>query len=138
MPFVIGVMGIGGVREGEKPPMSNFRQAQAAPASLPEFQGNVVAVQTAPCWDDALDALQQRMEKFNAKMDQEAKKNPNLSQAARGEAYKKAMAENFTPEELKRMKGISNGGYHYLGAAKIMAPIGKAFAEAMVKLQKPQ
>jgi len=29
-------------------------------------------------------------------------------------------------------------GYHYLGAAKIMAPIGKAFAEAMVKLQKTE
>ena len=48
------------------------------------------------------------------------------------------MAENFTPEELKRLKGISNGGYHYLGAAKIMAPIGKAFAEAVVKLQPIQ
>ena len=31
---------------------------------------------------------------------------------------------------------VSNGGYHYLGAAKIMAPIGKAFAEAMVSLPK--
>jgi alpha-galactosidase len=131
MPFVIGVMGIGGVQEGKKPPMSNFRQAQAAPASLPEFKGNVVAVQTAPYWDDNLDALQQRMERFNAKMEQEAKKNPNLSQAARDAAYKKAMTEDFTPEELKRLKGISNGGYHYLGAARIMAPIGKAFAEAM-------
>jgi hypothetical protein len=27
---------------------------------------------------------------------------------------------------------VSNGGYHYLGAAKILAPIGKAFAEALV------
>jgi alpha-galactosidase len=142
LPFVIGVMGIGGVKEGEKPPQMYFRQAQAAPASLPEFRGNVVAVQTAPFWDDELDALQQRMEKFNAefnaKMDQEAKKNPSLSQTARDEAYKKALAENFTAEELKRMKGISNGGYHYLGAAKIMAPIGKAFAEAMTNLQKTQ
>ncbi len=33
------------------------------------------------------------------------------------------------------MKGVSNGGYHYLGAAKILAPIGKAFAEAMANLQ---
>jgi hypothetical protein len=34
---------------------------------------------------------------------------------------------------LKRLKaGVSNGGYHYLGAAKIMAPIGKAFADALV------
>jgi alpha-galactosidase len=138
MPFLIGVMGIGGVQEKEKPPMSVFRQAQAAPASLPEFQGNVVAVQTAPYWDDELDALQRRMEEFNAKMDQQAKKNPSLSQAARDEAYEKALAENFTAEELKRMKGISNGGYHYLGAAKIMAPIGKAFAEAMASFQKTQ
>jgi hypothetical protein len=47
------------------------------------------------------------------------------------------MAEGFTPEELKRMNGISNGGYHYLGAAKILAPIGKAFAEAVLNLQNP-
>jgi hypothetical protein len=34
---------------------------------------------------------------------------------------------------LKRLNaGVSNGGYHYLGAAKILAPIGKAFAEALV------
>jgi len=138
MPFVIGVMGIGGVNEGQKPPQSNFRQAQAAPASLPEFQGNVVAVQTAPYWDDDLDALQQRWERFNATRDQVAKKDPGLSQAARDEANKQAMAANFTPEELKSMKGISNGGYHYLGAAKILAPIGKAFAEATAKLQRPQ
>jgi alpha-galactosidase len=136
LPFVIGVMGIGGVKEDTKPgSMKYFRQAQVAPALLPEFKGNVVAVPTAPYWDDDLDALQQRMERFNAKMNQEAKKNPNLSRAAKDEARKKAMAESFTPEELTRMKGISNGGYHYLGAAKIMAPIGKAFAEVMVDLQ---
>ena len=108
------------------------------PTALPEFQGKVVAVPTAPYWDDDLDALQQRMEKFNAKMDQEAKKDPNLSRPAKAEARKKAMTEAFTSEELKRLKGISNGGYHYLGAAKIMGPIGKAFAEAMANLQKTQ
>jgi alpha-galactosidase len=138
MPFVIGVMGIGGMKEGAKPPQSIFRQAQAAPTMLPEFKGNVVAVQTAPYWDDDLDALQQRMERFNAKMDQEAKKDPSRSQAAKDEAHKKALAESFTPEELKRMKGISNGGYHYLGAAKILAPIGKAFANAMLSLLRAQ
>ncbi len=136
LPFVIGVMGIEGVKVG--PPQSYFRQAQAAPASLPEFMGNFVVVQTAPFWDDELDALQQRIEKFNAKMEEEAKKNPSVIQAARDEAYKKALAENFTLEELKRLKGISNGGYHYLGAGKIMAPIGKAFAEAMANMQTTQ
>jgi alpha-galactosidase len=138
MPFVIGVMGIDGVRGGEKPPQMYFRQAQAAPASLPEFQGNVVAVQTAPYWDDDLGALQARMERFESKMNEEAKKDPSLTPEARDAARKKAIAENFTPEELKRLKGVSNGGYHYLGAAKIMAPIGKAFAEAMAKLQTTQ
>lgn len=135
MPVVIGVMGIGGVKEGKKPPQLYFRQAEAAPALVPEFQGNVVAVPTAPYWADDLDALQQRREKLNARIDREAKNHPGLTQAARDDAYRKAMAESFTPEELKRMKGISNGGYHYLGAARILAPIGKAFAEAMVSLQ---
>ena len=67
MPFVIGVMGIDGMKQGNRPPQLYFRQAQAAPASLPEFQGNVVAVQTAPYWDDDLAALQERMERLEVK-----------------------------------------------------------------------
>jgi alpha-galactosidase len=133
MPVVIGVMGIGGAQEGKKPPQSHFRQAQAAPASLPEFKGNVVAVETAPYWDDDLDALQRRMEKVNEKLYREFRKDPSLKRAAKEEGRKKAIEEQFKPEELKRLKaGVSNGGYHYLGAAKILAPIGKAFAEALL------
>jgi hypothetical protein len=132
MPFVIGVIGVDGMKAG--PNIQALRQAQVAPALLPEFKGNVVAVQTAPYWDNDLSALQQRREKFNAKLDQELQKDPPLSRAAKDEARKKALAENFTPEELERLKGSSNGGYHYLGAAKILAPIGKAFAEAMMNL----
>ena len=49
MPFVIGVLGV----DGEK--NVNFRKAMAAPAALPEFQGNVVAVETAPFWDYDID-----------------------------------------------------------------------------------
>ena len=144
MPFVIGVMGIGGVKEDTKPGgMQYFRQAMAAPASLPEFKGNVVAVQTAPYWDDDLETLRTRLEALWPKVDkmaaEEVKKNPKMT-GSEFEAFKmKAQAEHFTPEEWKRLQaGVSNGGYHYLGAAKIMAPIGKAFAEAMVKLQPTQ
>ncbi len=139
LPFVIGVMGIGGVKEGEKPPQMYFRQAQAAPASLPEFQGNVVAVQTASYWDNDLDALEQRREKLNEKLDQEAKKDPTLSQGAREEAYKKAMARSFTPEELKRMKGMSNGGYpmsstfgHIFSIARRGSPLSMAALVAVL------
>ena len=135
MPFVIGVMGIGGVKEDQKPPQMYFRQAQVAPTLLPEFKGNVVAVQTAPYWDDDLEALQARMDACWPKVDARVAAEKNTS----WENKMKAMAENFKPEEWKRLRaGASNGGYHYLGAAKIMAPIGKAFAEAMVSFQKTQ
>jgi hypothetical protein len=57
MPFVIGVMGVDGFDDQKKA----FREAMAAPASMPEFKGNVVAVQTAPFWDDKLCELSMRM-----------------------------------------------------------------------------
>ena len=135
MPFVIGVMGIGGDKEGKKPPQKLFREAQRKPTTLDEFRGNVVAVETSPYWDDELEELQQRMERLNGKLDQGFKKDPKLTREAKDEARKKAVDEQFKPEELKRLKrGVSNGGYHYLGAAKVLAPIGKAFAEAVVSL----
>jgi hypothetical protein len=69
---------------------------------------------------------------------EEVKKNPKMT-GAEFEAFKlKVEAEPFTPEEWKRLQAASNEGYHYLGAARIMAPIGKAFAEAMVDLRKTQ
>ena len=46
----------------------------------------------------------------------------------------KYMAKNYTTAEWKRLQGASNGVYHYLGAAKIMAPIGKAFDESVQSL----
>jgi hypothetical protein len=43
------------------------------------------------------------------------------------------------PLKVYILAGQSNmQGHHDFGAAKIMAPIGKAFAEAMVKLQKTE
>jgi hypothetical protein len=41
--------------------------------------------------------------------------------------------EGRTAEEEEIARGASNKGFHYLGAAKILGPIGKAFAEAMVE-----
>ncbi len=135
LPFVIGVMGIDGLKADTKPPQSNFRLAQIALTELPEFRGNVAAVRTAPFWDDDLDALQQRVEKLNSQFDQQAKKNPTWTEEEKNAAHQKAIEAAFTAEELTRMKGISNGGYHYLGAAKILAPIGKAFADALLDLK---
>ena len=65
MPFIIGVMGVGGVQEEP----NYFRQAMAAPAALPEFEDNVVAVQTAPYWDEALVTASAKRGEFNRILD---------------------------------------------------------------------
>ena len=56
MPFVIGVMGVGGLKD-QSASMVGFRKAMAAPAEMPEFKGTVVAVETAPFWSDELGAI---------------------------------------------------------------------------------
>ena len=60
MPFVIGVLGVDGESKNV-----NFRKAMAAPADMPEFKGNVVAVETAPFWDDAIAAAQPKQGEYN-------------------------------------------------------------------------
>jgi hypothetical protein len=37
----------------------------------------------------------------------------------------------FSAEDRAVANGASNAGYHYMGSAKIMAQIGKSFAEAV-------
>jgi len=46
----------------------------------------------------------------------------------------KKMRKVFTSHEQALLEGCSNAGYHYMGSAKIMGQIGKAFAEAMTEL----
>lgn len=135
MPFVVGIMGIDGMRGNTKAPMMRFREAQRKVTTLNEFKGNVMAVETAPFWDDDLEQLNNRRDGYWPKVDAkvEEEKKQGKANADSWENKMKLMAENFTPAEWKRLQmGVSNGGYHYLGAAKIMAPIGQAFAEALL------
>ena len=60
MPFVIGVLGVDGESKNV-----NFRKAMAAPADMPEFKGNVLAVKTAPFWDDTIAAAQPKQGEYN-------------------------------------------------------------------------
>ena len=134
MPFVIGVMGIGGVQtEGN---MGYFQQAMAAPASNPEFKGTVAAVQTGNYWDHELAAIVEKTNKIKEKTN-EFKYKDGLT----GDALKKACADYratlITAKEEEMLKnGVSEGDFHYLGSAKIMAGIGKGFAEAMLKFEE--
>ncbi|HOD80225.1 MAG: hypothetical protein BWX88_04284 [Planctomycetes bacterium ADurb.Bin126] len=129
MPFVIGVLGVGGVTDGP------FQNAQAAPADMPEFKGNVAAVRTGEYWDRTLGELDRRMaEKVVKPVGREARK---LDKDAARQLKEKLIKENFTAEELKRLETErSNAGFHYLGSAKIYSRIGEAFAQALLKLKK--
>jgi len=47
-------------------------------------------------------------------------------------ALDKLYAETFTPREMEILKkSTSNFDFHYMGSAKIMAQIGKGFAESL-------
>jgi dienelactone hydrolase len=137
MRAVIGVMGINGSLDGERPRviaakhvpwLREFRKAMAAPAELPEFKGNVADVLTERFWDPKLEELQHRMGRLADKK-QVLTRYRGAKQRQMRERFK---AEIFTAEELEMLKtGISNAAYHYMGSAKIFAGIGKGFAEAM-------
>jgi alpha-galactosidase len=140
MPFVIGVMGVGGVQD--KP--NYFRMAMAAPAALPEFRGNVVAVETAPYWDEALGAIEAKHGKvrqmgyfLRSNHKDHANKDGKMSKEEQQAYLKEFRAKLVTPEDEALWKrGASNAGYHYLGCAKTMALIGQAFAEAILEMKK--
>ncbi|MEM6690401.1 MAG: sialate O-acetylesterase [Planctomycetota bacterium] len=142
LPFVIGVMGVGGPtdeygakRQRIKPVHQNFRDAMAAPAELPEFQESVAAVLTEKAWDAELAGLKDRGAMVNAK----AKELPKtLTREQRQNKIEEIQASIYTPRELDLLSGSSNAEYHYLGSAKIMGRIGQAFAEAILELREKQ
>jgi hypothetical protein len=47
-----------------------------------------------------------------------------------------ALEEVLPLKDREALKGASNAGYHYFGSAKIFAQMGKAFADALLRLQK--
>ena len=142
MPFVIGVMGVGGLNADKD--NLEFRKAMAAPAALPEFKGNVVAVETAPLWSAELDAIDKKREKvsqmrhfLNSKHKNYANADGKMSEEQKREYLEKYEAEVISPAEAAVWKrGASNAGYHYLGCAKTFALMGRAFAEATLDMIK--
>lgn len=138
MPFVIGVMGVGGREPNEGNLM--FRKAMASPASSPEFQGNVIAVQTSLFWDEPLarivakyDQVNQMRRMLKTENKNHANKDGTMTPQQQNEYVANYEAELISPEEAElRRRGASNAGYHYLGCAKTFAVMGEAFAEAIL------
>lgn len=143
MPFVIGVMGVGGLKD-QSPEMTTFRKAMAAPAAMPEFKGNVLAVETAPFWSDELGAIDEKRGKIgqmryflDSKHKDHANADGDMSDEEKNACLRKFEAELITPAEATLWnRGASNAGYHYLGCAKTFALMGKKFAEANLALLK--
>ncbi len=141
LPFVIGVMGVSGLKDDSKE-MIAFRRAMAAPAALSEFQGNVTAVETAPFWSDELGAIDEKRAKISqmryfldSKHKDHANADGKMTQDQKNEFLKKYESELISSAEAALWKrGASNAGYHYLGCAKTFALMGKAFAEANLQM----
>lgn len=139
LPFVIGVMGVGGPtalyapdQQRYKATHDNFRAAMAAPAQLPEFKGNVGTVLAEKYWDQELTAAKAK----DSAIRQQAKKLATEGKAEEKAALEKLRMEGLTERErLILEKGISNFEFHYLGSAKILGGIGKGFAEEMAELR---
>jgi hypothetical protein len=143
LPFVIGVLGVGGPtaeygpnQQRYKATHQNFRDAMAAPALLPEFQGNVAAVRTEKYWDRELTAAKAKDDEIK----QRAKKlatDGKLKPAEQKAALDKLRTEGLSERERQVLeKGISNAEFHYLGSAKILGGLGKALAEANLELMR--
>lgn len=135
LPFVIGVFGVGGPVDQYAPDQlryksthQNFRDAMAAPARRPEFQGNVITVHTEKFWDQELTAAKRK----DSEIRQQAKKAAEEKKLSRPDAeteLEKARQAGLTDHEREILeKGISNQEYHYLGSAKILGRIGQQFA----------
>ncbi len=141
LPFVIGIMGVGGLKD-QSIDMLAFRKAMVAPAMMPEFSGNVIAIETAPFWSDELGDIDEKRANISQMryfLDSKHKDHPNadgsMTEQQKEEYLKKYEAELISPADARLwQRGASNAGYHYLGCAKTFARMGKAFAEANLQL----
>eukprot|EP00112_Aurelia_sp_Birch-Aquarium-sp1_P001246 Seg11286.4 transcript_id=Seg11286.4/GoldUCD/mRNA.D3Y31 product="putative carbohydrate esterase" protein_id=Seg11286.4/GoldUCD/D3Y31 len=109
LPFVIGELGVGGAtNEKTNQRMKDTRKAQAAPAKMEEFKGNVGFVATSKYWDTHAHEI----------------------------LNKGWIKRNWVDAELKKQfdKMGNQPPYHYLGSAKIMSLIGHGLGEEMNKL----
>lgn len=141
LPFVVGVLGVGGKEVSEN--AKAFHQGMAAPALTEEFQNTVVNVHSADYWPTEIDAV---MEKVNAVKKTFHRQKRALKDIDDQDARRKAAAKlkkeeraaieaALTEDELFTLdKGVSNRGFHYYGSAKFFAQLGEAFARSLIAI----
>ncbi len=115
MKVVIGVMGVNGVKN-EVGKQGDIRNQMRSMNTVPEFKGNVKAVESATLLHPDVVALKTA---GWLNKDRDLKTNP------------------MTPEEQAMLgRATSNLGFHYYGEGRFFILLGKAFAEAMLELMK--
>jgi alpha-galactosidase len=116
MPAVVGVMGVNGPHNEHNPKQKDVRDGQRFINSVPEFNGNAKAIETAPLLDPRVVAL--TAGGWLPDYDRDFKKKP------------------ITEEERAMLsRATSNKGYHYSGEGRFFILVGKAFAKAMLELK---
>ena len=114
MKVVVGVMGVNGPRNEKNPKQRDVRGGQRYINTVPELNGNAIAVETAPLLHPKI--LEIRCAGW-LYPERDLKKNP------------------ITEEEGAMLRrATSNKGYHYFGSGRFMILVGKLFAETMLEL----
>ena len=151
MPFVIGVLGVGGptklyTSKRYQGVHQYYRDAMAAPAALPEFKDNVRAVLTEEFWPHDVAAAETKVRELGNKakeeLAKEQEKNPKLKGRAASQWQRdrtnELMEKEMTDEERLALSGKSSQGFHYLGSMKFYSQAGEAFANAVVSVGADQ
>lgn len=113
MKVVVGIMGVNGVNN-EVGKQGDIRNQMRSMNQVPEFKGNVKAIESAPLLSPEVVAL-----KTAGWLNKERDLNKNP----------------ITPEEQAMLgRATSNLGFHYYGEGRFFILLGKGMAEAMLEL----
>ncbi len=113
MKVVVGVMGVNGVKN-EIGKQADIRNAMRSMNKVPAFKGNVMAIESAPLQSPEVVAIKTA---GWLNKDRDLKTNP------------------VTPDEQAMInRATSNLGFHYYGEGRFFILLGKAMAEAMLKM----
>lgn len=143
MKVVIGESGHGGpIEEDQKGSGKDIvRQGQAAPAKMPEFQGNVAFCQTHQFHDPSLPEYVALYNKVSGDMRRalsQLAKERGVDKIPKDEIPQELTDEVWAPWNAVRDDWIDVGGdkgYHFFGSGRIFYLMGDAFGNAMIEME---
>jgi hypothetical protein len=116
MKVVVGVMGVNGPRNEVNLKQKDVRNGQRFVNTVPEFKGNVKAVETAKLLHPQILEIKCAGRLYP---ERDLKKTPITAQ-----------------EQAMLNRATSAKGYHYFGSGRFFILLGKSFAETMHELMK--